>query len=95
MYVKDTFCETKHNLQKLGIVRQANIAGQLRFEGGTPTSQHIVCKRYFLQKNKTKTKHDLQKLGKVQQANIAFMRVGPPRASLGCANVQCCSSRSV
>ena len=52
---------------------------------------HVVCKRYF----STKTKHNLQKLGKVQQANIAFMRVGPPRASLGCANVQCCSSRSV
>ena len=91
MYVKDTFCETKHNLQKLGIVRQANIDGQLRFEGGAPTSQGTSCVKGTFQKKK----HNLQKLGKVQQANIAFMRVGPPRASLGCANVQCCSSRSV
>ena len=50
MYVKDTFCETKHNLQKLGIVRQANIAGQLRFEGGTPTSQDASCVRVFFAK---------------------------------------------
>ena len=67
MYVKDTFCETKHNLQKLGIVRQANIAGQLRFEGGTPTSQDTSCVRVFFAK-----KHNLQKLGKAQQTNIAW-----------------------
>ena len=66
--------KTKHNLQKLGIVRQANIAGQLRFEGGTPTSQgtYIRVKIFFGKKTQfTETRNSATN-------KYCVLRAGPP-----------------